>query len=259
MKVKGQYTISLEEAKRLKDNGYDVKPGLKVCRNCHEQVLQSNEANTDFPLDLDEDDPLESTSKDYPLDQDDNLDLDVSREELNLSLQCSGVSPLKLHGATKSRQISTAKNKLSRFQKYHTEKAAKVLGVSTDAIEKTGHEQEEHGRMVDREKASELDKLHFLLKEKIANSTRRDKIKYLTLAPDSWSRAHIASFFIVTEYQVRASRKLKREKGILEEPESKLGKSLPEATISLVKEFYEDDEYSRMMPSKKDFVSIGRN
>ena len=132
MKVKGQYTISLEEAKRLKDNGYDVKPGLKVCRNCHEQVLQSNEANTDFPLDLDEDDPLESTSKDYPLDQDDNLDLDVSREELNLSLQCSGVSPLKLHGATKSRQISTAKNKLSRFQKYHTEKAAKVLGVSTD-------------------------------------------------------------------------------------------------------------------------------
>ena len=113
--------------------------------------------------------------------------------------------------------------------------------------------------MVDREKASELDKLHFLLKEKIANSTRRDKIKYLTLAPDSWSRAHIATFFNVTEYQVRASRKLKREKGILEEPESKLGKSLPEATISLVKEFYEDDEFSRMMPSKKDFVSIGRN
>ena len=39
----------------------------------------------------------------------------------------------------------------------------------------------------------------------------------------------------------------------------KKGKTLPQETLGLVQSFYEDDEYSRQMPGKKDYVSIDRN
>ena len=58
---------------------------------------------------------------------------------------------------------------------------------------------------------------------------------------------------------VRASRKLFREKGILSTPESKKGNTISKEVIDLVTEFYCNDEFSRMMPGKKDFVSIARN
>ena len=50
---------------------------------------------------------------------------------------------------------------------------------------------------------------------------------------------------------------MKIEKGILGEPERKQCKPLLETTVALVKEFYDNDEVLRMMPGKKDFVSLG--
>ena len=246
-RVKGQHTVTLDVAKKLKASGYDIKPGLKICRNCHEQILQQNEKSTGNFLDEEGIDEVLPSSV-----QGDNDDeLDISREQLNLSFQSSGVSPLKLHGATKSRQISTAKSKIKRVQQYHTQQAAKVIGVSADAIVEYSCQQGNQEKMEEKEKAMELNKLHFLLKEKISSATRRDKIKLLTLAPDSWSRERTAKFFNVSEYLVRTSRTLKKNKGILGEPESKLGRSLAAATVSLVIDFYQDDEFSRMMPSKR--------
>ena len=38
------------------------------------------------------------------------------------------------------------------------------------------------------QKASELDRLHNLMKEKLTAATYSENIQILTLAPDSWSR-----------------------------------------------------------------------
>ena len=55
---------------------------------------------------------------------------------------------------------------------------------------------------------------------------------------------------------VRASRKCFREKGILSTAESKKGNNtISKEVIDLVTEFYCNDEFSRMMPGKKDFVA----
>ena len=40
---------------------------------------------------------------------------------------------------------------------------------------------------------------------------------------------------------------------------TKKGKSLSQNTINLVKAFYEDDEFSRQMPGKKDYLSVSGN
>lgn len=43
---------------------------------------------------------------------------------------------------------------------------------------------------------------------------------------------------------------------VLASPAAKCGKTLSEETVKLVKDFYESDEVSRLMPGKKDFVSV---
>ena len=58
---------------------------------------------------------------------------------------------------------------------------------------------------------------------------------------------------------MQTSRKLNHEKGILGEPESRLSRFLPETTISLVMKLCQNDEFCRMIASKKDFIRIGRN
>ena len=100
-----------------------------------------------------------------------------------------------------------------------------------------------------------------LLKEKTTDKTTptREKIQILTMAPLDWSRKEVANFFEVSEYSVREARKLAAEKGILALPDSKRGRSLSEEVENSVKLFYEDDEFSRLMPGTKDYVSIARN
>ena len=59
-------------------------------------------------------------------------------------------------------------------------------------------------------------------------------------------------------YMIRAARKLTKEKGILELPAAKKGKTLSEEVTQSVLAFYEDDEYTRLMPGKRDCVSLGK-
>ena len=98
------------------------------------------------------------------------------------------------------------------------------------------------------------------MKEKLQDKTLniRWKIQILTIAPASWSRAEVAKFFNVSEYMVREARKLASDKGILEIPDPKRGKTLSPEIEQSVLQFYEDDEYSRLMPGAKDFVSVGK-
>ena len=57
---------------------------------------------------------------------------------------------------------------------------------------------------------------------------------------------------------IRAARKLTKEKGILELPAAKKGKTLSEDGTQSVLAFYEVDEYTRLMPGKRNCVSLGK-
>ena len=94
------------------------------------------------------------------------------------------------------------------------------------------------------------------MKEKLTTATYSEKIQILTLAPDSWSCRYCAEHFIVSEYLVTTTRELKKVKGILAKPAQKQGKVISRNTIDLLLSMYEDDEFSRQMPGKKDYVSI---
>ena len=75
--------------------------------------------------------------------------------------------------------------------------------------------------------SADLDKLMQQLKENVATASRREKIKLLTIVPETWSRKKVADYFSVTNHVVRRSRQFKKDKGILEDPDpNKDGRSL---------------------------------
>ena len=95
------------------------------------------------------------------------------------------------------------------------------------------------------------------LKEKFRETRRRsEQVQVLTVLPKSWSVKKVQQEFGVSEYLARQSKKLVEERGILSLPGPSRGPSLPPETAVVVCSFYESDDISRVMPGKKDFVSV---
>ena len=107
-----------------------------------------------------------------------------------------------------------------------------------------------------KNKAEELDRLHVAMKEKLVTASNTEKLQISTLVPDSWSQKYCSEYFVVSEYLIRSARELKQRKGIITQPSQKKGKAMAQETIDLLYAFCEDDEYSRQLPRKKDYVSI---
>uniref|UniRef100_A0ABD2WEB3 Uncharacterized protein n=1 Tax=Trichogramma kaykai TaxID=54128 RepID=A0ABD2WEB3_9HYME len=95
------------------------------------------------------------------------------------------------------------------------------------------------------------------IKEKFAASDNKDeRILLLTLAPKFWNRNEMIKEFKCTEWEARKAKKLVSEHGILTYPPKKRSKTLPLETETLVKNFYERDDVSRLMPGMKECISV---
>ena len=95
------------------------------------------------------------------------------------------------------------------------------------------------------------------LKEKFQATTKMNEhLQILTVLPKSWSVKKIQQEFGVSTYMAQKSKKLVNEKGVLSLPDPKPGPSLLPETVDIVHAFYESDDISRVMPGKKDFVSV---
>ena len=73
-----------------------------------------------------------------------------------------------------------------------------------------------------------------LIKEKLLVSPWNEKVKLLTLTPESWTIEKTMKEFEVSKYLVKKARSLKKELGILAEPKAKTGKVLPQETVTTV-------------------------
>ena len=98
------------------------------------------------------------------------------------------------------------------------------------------------------------------LKEKFNKSdSQAEKIQILTIFSDSMTLRDIVSFFGCSYRMAQNAKKLVAQKGILSTPNPKHGKKLSEDTVNKVKDYYLSDEVSRVMPGKRDFVSLKIN
>lgn len=82
------------------------------------------------------------------------------------------------------------------------------------------------------------------------------RLRILTIAPPSWSVRKIANEFGTSFRQAKKAKKLRNSQGVLASTTRKASKKLPEGTINKVVNFYNSDIHGRIMPGKKDIVSV---
>nr|XP_047130328.1 uncharacterized protein LOC124810114 [Hydra vulgaris] len=177
------------------------------------------------------------------------------KESVDTHFAFARVSPIKVNGLHKSGKIREGKRKLTALTTSIKKKVAISLNISEESFEEQSSFKNEY-----IEEANFFDNIMVLLTNKIAESTSTSKkVQLATLAPTDWSIKKVSETLHVTNYVARTAGKLTLEKGNLTKPNPELGKALPDVTVQLVKTFSEDNEHSRLMPCKKEYVSIKKN
>ena len=110
---------------------------------------------------------------------------EAPRKKLNNCFDTMGISPVHLHGVAQHSQASTAKNKLDGAVEVLKTSLSGAYIVSTDQLASSKYV---NVIFETEQKASELNLLHNLMKEKLTTTTYAERIQILTLVPDSWSR-----------------------------------------------------------------------
>lgn len=230
---KGLRPINLETAEQLKDmTQKDVKPGQKLCPLCRREFYTRKAV-------------VCSKSSGSHSDEEDKTN---ATETLNASLTAVGISPLKFQRLAARDSKGYAKRKISETQEVIIEKIATASGLNPeDLVPSTS-----------KQCTDCLDYKQMLneLKEKLHVSKRQEQIQILTMAPQSWTIKQVMQEFGVSEKMVKTARTLKNDVGILALPKSKCGKKLPEDVKQTVIEFFQDPEFSRICPGRKDCVSV---
>ena len=189
------------------------------------------------------------SSQDELAPDDDFLLYGSPKKKLNSTLESIGVFPVNIHGVAQHSDAPNTKGKLKKFLNVCKENISAAYNVSDIEIEE----------LFDRDtknKVEELDRLHSAMTEKLITASNTEKLQILTLVPHSWSRKYCSECFGVSQYLIWSAKEMKQQKGILGPLSLKKGKALAQEKIHLVHAFYEDDEYSRQLPVKKDYVSI---
>ena len=214
----------------------------RLCSVCRKRVLDSQVNTPVVEESVSETEQPTGSDSDVQPGCSVECDIDVTEVEkdeaifhLNESLKYIGDSPLK------KQKISHTKYSKSKLQKISTSLKDKIF----EQKESPESDQDDEQELLDN------------LKNIFSNTKdRNSKLKILTLLPLSWSVSKIQSHFYASKHMIQTAKGLAREGKIMCTPEKKKGKSLPQSTVKLVTDFYESEEVSRMMPGKKDFVTI---
>ena len=104
---------------------------------------------------------------------DNDYSSEMLRKKLNTSLDTTGISPVHLHGVAQNSRASTAKNKLDRAVEVLKPSLSDAYVVSTDQLASS-----ESVNVISEteQKASELDCLHNLIKEKLTTTRYSEKV-----------------------------------------------------------------------------------
>ena len=181
---------------------------------------------------------------------------DFAKEVINSSFEELGISSIKIYAMPTQSKASHIKAKLDRAKSTMEEIASEAVNVEKDVLKRK--DPQAFFNLEIKAKAADFDNLLSCMKEKIKDADYKRKIQILILTPDSWSREAAAEFFNVSEYAIQTARYLRRERGILAIPDARKSRTITDDTKAGVLNFYQDDEYTRVMPGKKDSISIGQ-
>ncbi len=168
-------------------------------------------------------------------------------EEVSQSLRTFGESP-----------VDRKKMKASGpYARQKTEKAVKSLVKTFQFMTPHKVKSPSEKPMETEEEKSVGDEIMEQLKEKYQQcTTRHEKFLVLTTVPRSWTIDRIRTKFEISTYMAKEAKKLQKTKGIMSAPAPRTGRKCADDVIQNVLSFYRSDEISRLMPGKKDCISV---
>ena len=90
-----------------------------------------------------------------------------------------------------------------------------------------------------------------LVKGKMNISSQQEKLELLTHVPKTWEIRKVYENFGVNPYTVKQARELLSLNRILTKPSPKRGKTIADQVVDAMKQFFCNDNYSRLMQEKK--------
>ena len=210
---------------RMREKVPSILPG-EICDSCRKQLAAESEQRS-LPQEPSDSSPESDVVS--PTDETFGHPL-ATLAVANKHLDAIGETPL-------------TKRKL-RSKRYRRQKFEVVTAMMQKAV------------LDDAQEISDDSEIIAQLKEKYSTADRSEKLQVLTVLPKSWSIRKIEAEFGASNRMARKAKELVREKGILSTPNPKPGHTLSQQTVDLVTSFYESDENSRLMPGKKDCVSV---
>ena len=97
------------------------------------------------------------------------------------------------------------------------------------------------------------------MKEKYTTANKHDQILILTIFAACMSTRKLMQEFKCSQRIAVKAKQLEKDLGILSSPSPKAGKKLDIEVTESVKIFYRNDNISRQLPGKKDYVSVKEN
>lgn len=206
----------------------DISMGSKICDSCRKKLSKLPDPEA----------VLKSAAKcDSPLRDEQYLDVPEAMAAVNRCLSEIGETPLSKSVSHDPKRVEDKVEKITA--------AMKSLFIDDSHTTTSNAQQNDESEII------------LQLKEKFQTTTKKsEQLQILTVLPRSWTRKRIQGEFGVSDYMARKCKQLVREKGILSSPDPKPGPSLPSETVQIVTDFYQTDEITRIMPGKKDFVSV---
>ena len=210
---------------------HNVLPGQRVCMKC----LKKCKDNVDDTIPPTDDEIEQNVEM-----EDEEMSTETALDIVDKSLELFDCSPMKTVKA--DRTINKGNRKINHV----TDAFTKVISIALD--------EPTLGKSTD---CSSCSRLVELIKEKLANTENRTEIiQLLTIVPCDFSVAKVVEVFKVSQNAAKQARKLRLEKGILSTPDRKERVGISQETKECVVCFYQSDDISRLMPGKKDCVTI---
>jgi len=132
-----------------------------------------------------------------------------------------------------------------------------ILGISEDDMVENASGTSLHNTKL-KSDAAAFDEIMEKLKVKLANPdlTRYQEIQLLKMVPSTWGIIKAADYFRVTTYLVTKACEVLKNDDIFGQAVPRTGRKLDQRVVDKVIAFCCDDEHTRIVPGRSEWVSI---
>lgn len=170
----------------------------------------------------------------------------IAREKAKEFIETVSGSAINVKYFHFERKVSIAKRKLEEIDLIVKKKLCIALDLPVNSLDG-----------VDDSESEDLMKLMNAIRDKLPTLMYRDRIQLLTVSPPSWSERQVSNFFNVSRYAAKKAKHLRETEGIFAKPPPNAGRPILDSTKQLVFDFYCSPDVSRVMPGRRDTVSMG--